>query len=299
MNNTSAFLHSTRDELKSSYQAWESRYPESLQWRKNKAKESSWWDKAAALCLDYDVPAPLMLYICFAYTNSSYHDAEVPFSANTLRSESLMIRAIANFKAAMNDAFLKLEPVYLLKFKKPLQQPRGVIDTARLLADLTCEYFKTSLEIKAYEFKKVSKGQTLPDPIWDTMAYKLCDRNPFILLKVAKGAKMRSVAAVNAFFTIDRLPWHYRIWEGVAAEKSLMDPEAAAGHDVREFYANRSIQPVWPIMCLDPNPIEIIDEGIPSLMLNLLQFPLCHKTDLFLSTKLYAARSGAPNPYQE
>lgn len=297
MKRTRAFTTENQEKLVRLYRTWENLYPDTLQWRKSKARQTDWWDRAAAICEEQSVPPELLMYLTYAFANFRPDDAEIPFSANTMRSESLMYRALANFRSASQAALQHLEPLHFLAFKKELDLPDNTLDLSRLIAELSCQYVETTLMIRKYEIKR--NNVVLPPSMEDSLAYKLCDRNPFILLRVAKTPRMRAIAAVNAFFTADRLPWHFPVWEGIASKESLTDPNRMAGVEVSQFYEGGTLAHAWPLQCMEHYPLSGIDVGPMPLALHLLHFPLCHSTDLFLSTKRNAARSGLPDPYQQ
>ncbi len=293
-----AFLHDSKKELARYYRYWENAYPETLQWRSRKAYHENWWDKAAAMCLAEDVPPALLLFVVGTYSNSRAEDAEIPFSANSMRSESVMRRAVANFRRSLGEALrTTLEPVYILKYKKALVLPESLLSAARLVAELSSEYFKTMLMVQTYELRR--NKQEVPVAVMDTLSYNLCEKNPFLLLQVAQAPRTRAIAAVNAFKISDKQPWHEPIWSGIASEHPLFDLPSLAGGEVDHYYENGHVAEVWPFNILDPAPLCVIDDRPPRLGIRLLDFKICDKTDLFLATKLDLARSGSPNPYDE
>lgn len=295
MKRQKVYTTETQERLLRLYRRWEQQYPGTLQWRKTKARQTDWWDRAAAVCEEQSVPPELLMYLAYAFANLRPEDAEIPFSANTMRSESLLYRALANYRSATQAALHFLEPLHYLAFHKELELPDNTLDLSRMIAELSVQYFETTLMIRKYELKR--HNVVLPASMEDALAYKACDRNPFLLLRTAKTPRIRAIAAVNAFFVADRLPWHFSIWEGIASRESLLDPDRMAGVEVRQFYEGGHIQHAWPLQCMEHIPISGIDDGPMPLELHLLQFPLCHNTDLFLSTKRNAARSGLPDPY--
>lgn len=294
MSKKDVVLRQTQHQLLNAYRNWERRYPQTLEWRKKQALELAWWDRAAAVCDRHELSADLLLYVAFAYTNCRAEDAHVPFSANTLRAEHLLERAIANFRAVLNDGFNRtLEPLYILEHSHPLTAPRQTLNYARLYADYVCRYLEVTMTVKSYELTR-TKGAEMPALINDSVAYKLCENNPFLLLRVAKTPRIRAMAAVNIFILCDREPWHVPIWEGIASPHSLSQPDEMAGCQVREFYQDQRLCTAWPLDVLDPRPFyQLHDRNTPPSLL-LSQIPWNQKTDLYLSAKLHAARSGTP-----
>lgn len=296
MSKIKAYNHEHQERLARLYRHWEASYTDHLQWRKNKARNIDWWDRAAAICTEQKVSPELLLYVTFAFANFRPEDAEIPFSANSMRSESVMYRALANFRSAAQSSLRHLEDLYVLTYRQELVFPRSTTAVARMVAEMTCRYFETVLMVREYEARKA--GTTLTVDLKDALAYKLCDRNPFLLLRVAKTPRVRAIAAVNAFLTADQLPWHFDVWEGIACVESLNDVERLAGTDPRPFYEGLKAHHAWPLTTLSHHPISGLEVGNMPLALHLLQFPLCRKTDLFLTTKRAAAKSGLPDPYE-
>ena len=292
---TSVVLHDIQKELLSVFSTWVKKYPETLAWRKRKSYDIAWWDRAAMVCHREEVPAPLMIYLCHSYLNLRPEDAEIPFTPNVFRSESLMLRAVANFRAAMNRNFEMLEPLHLIKWSRELIPPNGLLSAARMMAELSCQYFEHTMMIRCHEWKRLT-GIAAPDVVHDTIAYKTCEKHPFLLLRVAKTPRVRSIAAVNAFFTADRLPWHTPIWEGICSRNSLnhLDRLTEDEH-YRKYYEGGRPQYTWPLHCLDDRKLSAIESEIPHPELNLLHYPLYQKTDFLLASKLHAVRSGLPD----
>lgn len=293
---TRVFNLQAMDELARLYKSWAADYPESLKWKKSKAREKPWWDLAAHLCFQHDVPPPLMFFLCYGYTNYCPDEAEIPFSATTFRSEHIMLRALKNYRTAVSLAVRHLEPIYILEHLKELTLPHSIIDVSRLLAELSCRYFECMLMVRDYEFRKRG-GTILHDALWDSMAYQMCEQNPFLLLRVAKTEKVRALAAVNAFFLSDLQPWHRCIWEGIASPHPLSQVELLAGTDPRSFYSDGRMRYTWPLHCITGQHLDVIDDMKIPLGLRLLDFRRCPKADLFLATKLGMARNGSPDPY--
>lgn len=288
------YFQDTQQELAQVYRMWEKRYANTLQWRKTKARDPQWWDLAAEFSRKEGIPPHLLMYMASAYLNTRAEDAAVPFSANVMRSESLLYRSLANFRRRMNNAFQTMENLYILREGKELIAPKNTLEYARALAEYSCKYFEMILYVRTYEMRK--NRMKVPDIAWDVLAYSLCDKHPFLLLRVARTPKVRAIAAVNCHVLCDIMPWHSSIWEGVAHPMSLSLPDQIAGLDVRQFYDEGQPCWCWPLTCTEDRPLfQMTDIQLyPSLYLSAL--PFCQKTELFLALKLEAARRGATDP---
>ena len=289
-----AFMHSTAVALRDEFKAWCTKWPGTTQWGKQKAGKDTWWDVAADVCRRHEIPPALLIYLVFAHGNSRPEDAEIPFSATSFRSESLLSRTVANFRWSVNHTLKYLEPIYILRHGKSLNPPNSTIGLARLVADLVLEYFKTTVEIMSFPYKKAT-GQNPPDEVHDLLCYKLCEQNPFLLLATARTPRIRALAAANVFFQNDMHPWHAAVWEGIASEASFCDLKAMAGGPVEEYFRDQKPVYCWPMTLADNRPFSALCDEPPGIVLHLLQFPLAEKTDMFLTTKLHMARKGLPD----
>lgn len=290
----SARFTDAQEELRRTYQSWEQRWPHSLQWHKRAARATrEWWDLAAEVCLQHSVPPPLLFYIVYAHANGRSEDSEIPFSPTSFRSEQVMLRALANWRSVLGSAAKHLEPLYQLDHRKRIELPRSSLEAGRLIAELSCRYFETVLEVLGYG---VTKGKwQLSDLQHDLLAYQLAffERNPFILLRVARTERLRVLAAGNAFCLCDQQPWHRAVWEGVAVPEALDRLSELARHPrPRDFYENQQVRIAWPLELLRGDTYHgwIENEGAPQLVLSNIRF--CDKTDLFLAAKFHNSRNG-------
>lgn len=288
------YFQDAQQELAKVYKMWERRYPDTLQWKKSKAHLPQWWDLAAGICRAESIPPMLLMFVTCKYLNSRAEEAEVPFSANVMRSESLIYRALSNFRMRLNMAFKPMLPLYALDTGQVFDPPRNTLEYARTFAEYSCKYFELVLEIRTYEFAR--QQLELPGVVHDNLAYTLCEQNPFLLLRTAKTPKFRALAAVNAYLLADAQPWHTAIWEGVSNPYSLSLPEMMAGVPVAQFYEDGQPCWCWPMSPAGHRKFQQLQEIDHYPGLKLTQMRLCQKTEMFLSLKLEAARKGAAPP---
>lgn len=280
----------TQRQLRDCFRYWKNTWPGTIRWPRSAANDEKWWDLTAALCLDLEVPSSLMIYIGYAYANMRAEDAAVPFSASTYRSDALMRRALANFRSVLGISLKAFEPLWLLENRKELVMPGGLLSAARLVAELSCQYFELAVRVALWS---LTRGKyTAPEVVHDNLAYELCQSNPYLLLRVAKTPRLRSLAAVNCFLLSGSQPWNHEIWEGIPKPDSLMNPHAAAGGNVAVFYADGRLQKAWPLFPFHPAPYGGLNDETEAPALLLGQHRTCGKTDLFLATKLRSARLG-------
>lgn len=285
---------STQEELRQSYMHWERSFPEHLTWRKGKAsKDNSWWDIAATICLRYDIPAPLMIYLVPSHVNDRPEDAVMPISATLYRSEYLLNRTVANWRSAIGVVLKHLEPLHLIETGKELILPNSTLDAGRLVAGLTCRYFEAHLEVMSYA---LTRGEwQLDDEMSDMLAYQICQatQHPFLLLRVARSPRIRALAAVNACKLCETQPWHRAVWEGIASPHSLGNPTEMAGDpEIQRFFRDGVLQKSWPYQILNNEPLWQLNDETEPPVLRLSDIRLCDKTDLFLAGKLLQARRG-------
>lgn len=287
----SAQLQETQERLCQTFRLWEDKFGGTIKWPNAKAHRYQWWDVAASFCLANECPAPLLIYIVFAFGNARAEDAEIPFSATSFRSETVLNRALANWRSCASSAIKNhLEVLYELRTGKKLCLPVGTLTAARLFADLYCEYLETSLMVQSHPLTKLGP---VDDEVRDMLAYHNCkvDKNPFALLRVARTPRMRAIATANAYVLAKMLPWHQAVWEGICCPHSLDQPEEMAGDpNVRDFYANRQLRWYWPEHPLAPGLVanRFDTEFRPSMCL--IEMHRCSKTDLFLAVKLTQAK---------
>lgn len=287
----------TQEELRRTYCSWEKSHPDSVMWKSAKAREqANWWDLAAAVCLQHDIPPALLVYMVFAHVNARAEDAEVPFSATTFRSEHLMLRALANWRSWVGNTLKHTQAIHWLDHGCAYEMPSSTLTLARDTAVRACRYFEINMEVLTYA---ATRGKyELDSEVWDLMAYQKCqmDMNPFLLLRVAKTPRVRALAAANAWILSDRQPWHRQVWEGIASPAALDRPEALAGdQNLRRFYRDGRLHTAWPPRLMPEAPFDFLDD--PSYhrpCFHLSTISLCDKTDLFLAAKLHSARRGGP-----
>lgn len=297
MVSTSVIFHDSQRGLRQTYNLWVRGFPNSLKWKRARAaKEDTWWDVAAAACQREGLPPALMFYIVTRFLNSRPEDAEVPLSPTVFRSESLIIRAIANFRRRMNDDFKILEPIYILENGQKFSAPKNSLEYARTSAEFAVKYVRLSISVHSYPL--IRKGQPVSPAVADQLAYERCDQNPFILMALAQLPKYRAIAAVNCWKYCDLQPWAACAWEGIASPYSFSLLDQLAGCAVEHYYEDRT--PVWawpPRPAGDEIIYQVTDEPPqPSLMLS--RFRACAKTDLYLTMRLEAARKGGTAPPQ-
>jgi hypothetical protein len=289
-----AFSYATAEALRNEFRAWCSKWPGTTRWGKQKSVKVEWWDVAADVCRRHEISPALLIYLVHAYGNSRAEDAEIPFSATSFRSESLLSRTVANYRWAVNHTMRYLEPIYILRHQKSFEAPSSTVGLTRLVADLVLEYFKTTVEIMSFPYKKAT-GQELSPESHDLLCYQLCGQNPFLLLAVAKTPRIRALAATNVFFQNDMHPWHADAWQGLVTEAPFCDLQGMAGGAVNEYYAEHKPVYCWPMSLADHRPFAALCDEPPGIIFHLLQFPLSGKTDMFLTTKVNMARNGLPN----
>ena len=278
--------------LRMCYRNWEQSFPTTLQWRKTKASsDDSWWNIAAGVARSENLPASLLIYIVAMHLNGRPEDAEVPLSPNVYRSESLIIRSVANFRRRMSYMATTLEPIHQLETGEKLKPDKSTVQYIRKLAMLSIKYFKHSLEFATYPLRKMNQETDL---MHDLLAYKMCDTHPFLLLGVAKTQRVRALAAVNCWALCGAQPWNTVVWEGIASPYSLSTPDQMAGCDVNQYFEKPGWY--WPAQLMREDKWNSFPIPLPSPTLLLTQFNRCHNTDLFLALKLEAASTGGEAP---
>ena len=287
-------LFDLQEQLARFYRQWENTWPDTLQWRKRQAWDAKWWDVAASVCRAEGIPPALLIFVCHNYLNARPADPEVRFSATVLRSESLIYRSVANFRMRVGELLRQLTPVYTLWKGEAMDVPRPAVEAARLAAELSCRYFEHMLDVAAYPLE--AGGQVIQPVVFDTLAYRWCERNPFLLLRAARTARVRALAAVNCWLLADRQPWHAAIWEGVCSPFSLSLPEAMAGGPVGQFYEEGRLCRAWPTTINTDRLFSQLNDQSGPPELHLLQPRLCERTEMFLTLKLEAARKGEEGP---
>lgn len=225
-----ARLVQIRSELCKSGKAWSGKFKDTYEFWSRKAGEEEFWGPAANVVWRFGIPSDLLLPVVSAHLNDRPEDPYSRFQVNVMRSEALMTRAVRNFQEMMVQELKRLAIVHRVVRGSALPETSGVLETARLCAGLSLDYFRLSLELRAVELDRNHRNpDNIPPVVKDSMAFRFCGKNPFLLVATARDPRLRHLAACNIQRTVAYLPWNYHIWEGVIDGKSLGDYHALAG----------------------------------------------------------------------
>lgn len=177
------------------------------------AMTPDFWGLGAEICIRHDIPPSLLIPLVHNFLNMKPSQSMVTFHCNVMKAESLIERAISNARDLVAGDLEGLRDVAIIS-GLPGKPVASMIDTLRILAALILENFRLGLDFLLIRIQVRMEGGP-PVSLKDSLAYRACGNNPFLLCDRAEAPLARHVAYNNIRALLIYQPWLGEVWEGL------------------------------------------------------------------------------------
>jgi hypothetical protein len=279
------------------YRDWISQFPNVWNFTKAQANDVEFWGRAQAICRQYGLEPELILYVVYRYINSNPNDAEVRrFDPLIFRAPRLLQRSIFNFKTFLEREMNGQKDLHFLMYQQEYH-PSGDVHTDLLkTAQSAAALLYYFLIFKDEERARNNQRPFTPEER-DSLAYKMCDQNPFALLHNVSTPRIVALAEVNCYFLNHYGPWYQVIWQPtMPGNRNLSDIRTTCLQDPRPYFLGGNLGLCWPADPFSGQPYEKEPRPDPEPRLKLNCGVYDAKIDWYLEILANQARSRAGAP---
>lgn len=224
---------------------WVRNFPGCFKFWTSATRNPQFWALGAKICERHDIPANMLIVLVHNHLNDRYGEVAVQFHCNVLKAEGLMERAVANVRTYVSESLSELENVSLIS-GIPGKPVDSIIGSLRILAELVLENYRIGLKVLWNSMAPGGNVEAIPAFLRDSLAYRTCERNPFILCDMAQQPITRHLGynVVRALLLYQ--PWVRNIWEGLVRTGKRLDDEEAIAGPRPEPYLFQGPNWAWP-----------------------------------------------------
>jgi len=193
---------------------WAAHFKDCFRFWTSATRTPDFWAAAARISERHDIPPDLLIPLVHNHLNDGSRDVTVQFHCNVMKAESLMERAVFNCRIYLREQLRDLQDVSMAT-GIPGRESDSTIGTIRTVAELVLENYRIGLKVL---FQTVAPGKdpsVLPPALRDSIAYRACERNPFLLCDRAELPLTRHLGYNSIRALLKYQPWVRHIWDGL------------------------------------------------------------------------------------
>lgn len=205
--------------------------------------KSSVWNNVDEMSRKFGMGRHLFVATVVVFVNFYPDKKLVPVNSRLFLGTKNVARAMRNMAHYYGEVLENYKPFYGILTGEPYVDPKALppVEILRRTAQSGLGYFRIAVYSELAE-----KGPVDPDEL-DMRYYEKCGKNPFYLLGVVRGERMRALAGANVLTQFSKAPWNVQAWEGVSADGiGLADRDAVLPLDLEKKYFPNGIYETWP-----------------------------------------------------